>query len=98
MATAAERSLHARLAVEESWARTSDPTARTAAARETFRRKFEDEVDPEHELSPEARARRGEHARRAFYARLALKSAQAKRRKREANPGRRESNNLGAES
>ncbi|WP_232110599.1 hypothetical protein [Nocardia wallacei] len=47
--------------------------------------KFEHEVDPHGALSPEERARRAEHARKAHFARLALKSAQARRRR---NPGK----------
>lgn len=101
-ATPAERSLQAKLAVETSWAQTSDPTARTEPARKGFRERFEREVDPEGRLAPEERTRRAEHARRAHYARLALLSAQSKRRKREAArraaTRRRESNNLGGES
>jgi hypothetical protein len=101
-ASPSERSLQAKLAVETSWAQTSDPTARTQPARSAFRERFEREVDPEGKLAPQERARRAEHARRAHYARLALLSAQSKRRKRDAArkvpAGRRESNNLGGES
>jgi hypothetical protein len=42
--------------------------------------KFERDVDPEGVLDPAERARRGESARKAHYARLALRSAQARRR------------------
>lgn len=47
--------------------------------------KFEREVDPDGVLSPEERARRAEHLRKAHFQRLALKSARARRRTREAN-------------
>jgi hypothetical protein len=78
-ATPAERKLHASLAAHESWARTADPSARTAAAREAFIKQFEAQVDPDGVLSPAERRRRAEHARKAHYKRLALKSAQARR-------------------
>ncbi|VEG42719.1 Uncharacterised protein [Mycolicibacterium flavescens] len=42
---------------------------------------FEREVDPEGVLTPTERAQRAEHARKAHFKRLALKSAQARRRK-----------------
>lgn len=79
-ATANERTLQARMSAHESWARTENPSERTAPARAAFVAKFEREVDPEGVLDPAERARRADHARRAFYARLALKSAQARRR------------------
>lgn len=44
--------------------------------------KFEREVDPDGVLAPAERARRAAHARKAYFARLALKSAQARRRRR----------------
>lgn len=52
----------------------------TAAARRAFLAKFEHEVDPNHQLSANERQRRAEAARKAHFARLALKSAQARRR------------------
>jgi len=79
--TRAERKLRASLASHESWARTSDPSKRTAPAREAFLARFEREVDPEGILTDVERARRAEHARKAHFARLALKSAQARRNK-----------------
>jgi len=67
------RTLQSRLAAHESWGRTTDRTARTANARKAFIDKFLTEAggDP----------KRAEHLRKAFYARLALKSAQARRRR-----------------
>ncbi|MDN4520317.1 hypothetical protein [Mycolicibacterium austroafricanum] len=47
--------------------------------------KFEHQVDPENKLPPEERARRAEHARKAHFKRLALKSAQARRRRSVVN-------------
>ncbi len=79
-ATPAERSLRARLAAHSLHARVTDPTAHTAPARRAFLDRFEREVDPNGELSPQERARRAEHARKAYFSRLALKSAQARRK------------------
>jgi hypothetical protein len=56
----------------------------TRAARVAFNARFEREVDPNSELEPQERARRAEMARRAYFLRLALKSAQARRRRRGA--------------
>ncbi len=74
-----DRHLIARLAAHVSWANTANRTARTAPARDAFLAKFEDQVDPRRELSPQERARRAAHARKAYFAGLALKSAQARR-------------------
>lgn len=82
-----ERSLIARIAVHESWARTPDRTARTAPARAAFADRFEKQVDPDGVLSPTERARRAEHARQAHMTRLALKSAQARRARAAARQG-----------
>ena len=75
-----ERTLRARLAVETSWANTSDPSQRTAAARAAFADRFQRQVDPDGVLPPEERARRAEHARRAYFTGLALKSVRARRK------------------
>lgn len=77
-----ERVLRARLAAHASWANTGDRPRRTAKARQAFRDRFEQQVDPDGVLSPAERAERAESARKAYYARLALKSAQARRRGR----------------
>jgi hypothetical protein len=79
-----EKSLRGEIAAHESWARTEDRSARTAPARRAMLDKFEQQVDPDNELTPAERAKRAEHARKAHFKRLALKSAQA-RRKRAAN-------------
>lgn len=77
--TPSERTLRARLAAHDSWARTADRRARTAAGTAAFLGRFEREVDPDGVLDPADRARRAESARRAYFTRLALKSAQARR-------------------
>lgn len=73
-----DRVLSAQIAAHQSWANTTDRSARTSAARAAFDQKFLDQAgDPV----------RAEHLRRAHYARLALKSAQARRRARQAAAG-----------
>jgi hypothetical protein len=73
--------LRAQIAAHESWAHTEDRSARTANARKTMLDKFETQVDPEGILPPAERAKRAEHARKAHFKRLALRSAQARRRR-----------------
>lgn len=80
-ATAGERKLRAQIAANESWARTENRSARTAPARLALMEKFELQVDPDSVLLPGERAKRAESARKAYYQRLALKSAQARRRR-----------------
>lgn len=75
------RSQLGRIGAHVSWANTSDRAARTAPARAAALARFEREVDPDSALSPDERARRAEHARKAYFARLALKSAESRRRK-----------------
>ena len=79
--TPAERSLRAQIAAHESWAHTLDPAARTAKARKAMLGKFEHIVDPDGKLPPAERAKLAEHKRKAHFKRLALKSAQARRRR-----------------
>jgi hypothetical protein len=78
--TPAERSLRARIAVHTSWAQTPDRAARTAPARHAALDRFQRQVDPDGSLSEAERALRAEQAMRAHMARLALRSAQARRR------------------
>lgn len=77
-----DRSLIGRLGAHESWARTTDRTARTANARAAFMDRFERQIDPEGILPPVERAKRAENARQAYFSRLALLSAQARRKAR----------------
>ena len=71
-----ERRLRASIAAHESWAKTSDRAARTAPARRALEERFLREAGGDE--------RRAEHLRRAHFQRLALKSAQDRRRAREA--------------
>jgi hypothetical protein len=70
--SAAESKRAAQLAAHEGWAQTDDRPARTKAARDAFLKRFLDEAggDPV----------RAENLRKAHYLRLALKSAQARRK------------------
>ena len=76
-----DRVLIASLASHESWARTEDRAARTQPARDALLASFEEQADPDGVLPPEERARRAEHLRKAHFKRMALKSAQARRRR-----------------
>ena len=79
--TASEKSLRGQIGAYTSWSRTEDRSARTAPARKAALQKFEQQVDPNGELSPDERARRAQYARKAYFKQLALKSAQARRRR-----------------
>lgn len=68
------------IGAHESWARTPDRAARTAPGRRAFLDRFERLVDPAGELPEAERAKRAENARKAYFQRLALKSAQARRK------------------
>jgi hypothetical protein len=82
MSTPEQRRLAAQIAVHTSWANTKDRTARTAPATAAFMRRFEKQVDPEGVMDPQTRAKAAESARRAYFLALALKSANARRRRR----------------
>lgn len=78
------RSLRSRIAVNESWARTKDRTARTApgtAASPASLDYWEKRVDPNGEMDERTRIKAAENARTAHYQRLAYRSARARRRK-----------------
>lgn len=70
-----ERRLVASIAAHESWAATPNRTARTAPARAALERKFLDAADGD--------PVRAAHLKKAHFARLALKSAQSRRKARE---------------
>jgi hypothetical protein len=71
--TPVERSLRGQLAAHTSWGNTPDRAARTANARKAFEDRFLAAAGGD--------AKRAESLRKAYFARLALKSAQARRRK-----------------
>jgi hypothetical protein len=80
-------SLISSLANEIKWAGVGDRAAATAPAREAFRDRFIQEAREKFgdDLASDDLARRAEHLRRAHFKRMALRSAQA-RRKRAAQP------------
>jgi len=73
--TSSERILRARIAAHESWANTPNRSARTAPARAALDAKFLAAADGD--------PIRAAHLRKAHFARLALKSAQSRRKSRE---------------
>lgn len=73
--TPSETRLRSQIAAHESWARTPDRSARTAPARSAMDAKFLEQADGD--------PIRAEHLRKAYFARLALKSAQSRRKARE---------------
>lgn len=70
-----DRKLIGQIAAEQSWANTTDRTARTAPARAARDQKFLDDADGD--------PVRAEHLRRVYFRRLALRSAQSRRKSRE---------------
>jgi hypothetical protein len=80
----AERTLRAQLAAHTSWANTTDRTARTEPGRRAAADRFERLVDPDGVLPADERRLRAESARKAHMKGLALKSAQARRKRRAA--------------
>lgn len=77
----ARRRAAAKIAANERWANEPDRRAATQAARDAMERKFEDQVDPGRLLDPAERARRVVNAKSAHYTRIAMKSADTRRRK-----------------
>ncbi|HEY3481636.1 MAG TPA: hypothetical protein VGL02_22290 [Streptomyces sp.] len=69
-----------KIGAHTKWAKCDDRTAATAPGRARFMKRFEREVDPDGVLPSDVRAQRAEHAKKAYFARLALKSAQARRK------------------
>lgn len=82
-----ERILRARMGAYSRNARADSPQAITADARQAFHSRFELQVDPDGVLDLAERRRRAEQARKAYFTGLALKSAQARRRRSAAPPG-----------
>jgi hypothetical protein len=84
------RSMVARIAANSRWAREFHRKEATAAARRGFYRRFEREVDPDGVLEPEEREKRIANAVTAYFTRLALKSAEARRRNGRKGRSRRD--------
>lgn len=78
--TPAERSLRARIAAHTLHA-SHDSRELTAPARRAFLDRFDRQVDPDGTLPDDERIKRAAHARKAYFSALALKSAQARRKR-----------------
>lgn len=83
------RQLRGRIGGLESWSRTVDRTERTAPARAkspSVTEYYLDKLDPElfKDATDEQRWQAAEAMRRAYFARLAMRSAQARRRPKDA--------------
>lgn len=76
-----EQSAWGSIGAHESWARTADRSARTLPARMAAWERFEKLVDPEGKLPPDVRAKMAENARKAHFQRMAMRSAQTRRKK-----------------
>jgi hypothetical protein len=68
-----------RIGAHTKWAKVTDRSAATARAREAFDRRFLEEPDGDEE--------RAAHMRKAYFQRLALKSAEVRRAKRDGLNG-----------
>jgi hypothetical protein len=84
MSTPEQRRLAAQVAVHTSWANTKDRAARTAPGTAAFMERFEREVDPDGVMDSQTRAKAAENARKAYFLGLAVKSAAARRRRKNA--------------
>lgn len=74
--TEEQRKARARLGAHTSWANTTDPAARTEAARRAALDRFEKEARTRHpDATPERIAEIAKHLKKAFYARIQLASA-----------------------
>jgi hypothetical protein len=80
----AQRALIARLAAYSRWAKCDDVDAAMQEPHKAFLARFEKQVDPEGKLSVAERQRRAEAAMKAHMTRLALRSAQVRKKKRAA--------------
>jgi hypothetical protein len=74
-----DRSRIASIAALERWSR-EDPTAQADRARRNIEKRFELQVDPDGTLEPAERVKRAARAKQAHMQRMALKSAQARRK------------------
>lgn len=74
-----ERKLRARIAAHTRWSK-EDPATASADARRRILERFDREVDPDGILPADERERRAAHARKAYFAKLALLSAQARKK------------------
>lgn len=81
--TPAERALRSQLAAHTSWANTRDRTARTAPARQAAEDRFYRQARRQFpDLPAKELAIRAQHLKIAHMRRMALRSAQARRKKK----------------
>jgi hypothetical protein len=78
--TPAQRKLRAQIAVQTSWANTTDRRARTAPASEASMKRFEHEVDPDGLLPEKERLLRADAAKRAYFAKLSFLASKARQK------------------
>lgn len=77
-----QKRIASQVGAHESWARTTDRSARTAPARKAFDDRFAAEIREQFpDLDDAEVVIRAEHARKAYYLRLALKSAEVRKAK-----------------
>jgi hypothetical protein len=79
------KSLGGRIGALRRWANTPDRAAALEPARRGFLDRLEQQADPNGELSPAERAAAGERLFKEHMARMALKSAQARARRKRQN-------------
>lgn len=82
--TPEQRSQRARIAANTKWGKTADRTAATAPATRAWNAKFEQLADPDGRMTPEQRARAAESLKRAHFQRMAYRSAQVRRARKQA--------------
>ncbi len=85
--TPAQRKLRAQIAVNTSWANTTDRKARTAPGNEASMKRFEREVDPDGVLPERERLLRADAAKRAYFARLSFLASKSRAGKATAARG-----------
>lgn len=79
--TPEQRALRSKLGAHTRWANCTDRTAATQPARDAFRDRWLDQVDPERVLPAAERTKRADHAMKAHMTRMALNSAKARARR-----------------
>jgi hypothetical protein len=83
-----ERSLRARMAAHNRWAKEENRPAATQPARDAYLQKFLDEVDPDGELPEAERRKRADNARAAHLARMRYEGLKKRRgKKKRPKPG-----------
>lgn len=76
------KSLGGQIGGHMRWANVTDRTEAMRPALTAFLDRFERQADPDGVLDPVERGIRATHLRKAYFARLALRSAQARARRR----------------